>query len=667
MTKGGRADALVAALAGVLALAVYLRSLAPGLLWGDSAEFQFAAWLGGFVHPTGYPLYLILGWLWSHILPLGDPAFRLNLFSAAWGGVAVALLCLVVIRTLRLIGGGGSVLPRVTGLGAALVFTFTPTFWSQAVVAEVYTLHAAFVAAILLSLLAWVERTWAGNAAGARLAWYTGALLLGLSLTHHRTTLLLLGAAGVFVAVVWWMRNRDADAASEDGQAGRPRAAPTMVALLGPLLLYLYIPLRAPQAPYAQLVLSESSALPLYDATLPGFVAHVTGSVFGPALVLGGAFDGWAGLLGRFVDEVSPNGIILGVVGLAWLVVVAAQRRDVRVAAFLALTGITFIAQVAFNQLYAIGDIHVFYIPAFLIWVVWMAAGAYALGLGLRGLIASRWGAVAGVVAVAAVLSALAFRGALTQWPRVQRAGDTTARDAWTALLAAEPETGALLVSNDRDEMTPLWYLKYVEGRRPDLDGLFPLIQEEREWATVAQVAGQALATNRAVYLVKPMTGLDIKFEMGPQTGERRGGLGPLVRLLPLAPEGTAGGEPVATFEDTIRLDGVTFSPDQLSAGGSLAVTLSWQPLRAMGADWTTFVQVINAAGTKIGQSDHPPGGAYYPSSLWVPGEQLRDRHEIELAQELGPRPYRLIVGLYVSDDTVLRHLGSPTEVAELQ
>ena len=78
-------DGLVAALAGVLALGVYVRSLAPGLLWGDSAEFQMAAWLGGFAHPTGYPLYLMLGWLWTHLVPLRDPAFRMNLFSAVLG------------------------------------------------------------------------------------------------------------------------------------------------------------------------------------------------------------------------------------------------------------------------------------------------------------------------------------------------------------------------------------------------------------------------------------------------------------------------------------------------------------------------------------------------------------------------------------------------------
>ncbi len=85
----------------LLAFLLYLRTLAPGLLGGDSGEFQFAAWLGGFAHPTGYPLYLLLGWLWTHLLPLHDPAWRMNAFSALWGGVATGLVYLLALRMLR--------------------------------------------------------------------------------------------------------------------------------------------------------------------------------------------------------------------------------------------------------------------------------------------------------------------------------------------------------------------------------------------------------------------------------------------------------------------------------------------------------------------------------------------------------------------------------------
>ena len=85
-------DLLIAALLGGASFALYAVTLAPTVLAGDGGEFQFVPYLLGVAHPTGYPLYTALGWLWSHLLPLGDVAYRMNLFSALWAALAVALL-----------------------------------------------------------------------------------------------------------------------------------------------------------------------------------------------------------------------------------------------------------------------------------------------------------------------------------------------------------------------------------------------------------------------------------------------------------------------------------------------------------------------------------------------------------------------------------------------
>jgi uncharacterized membrane protein YvlD (DUF360 family) len=151
---------LLAFASAILAAALYLRTLAPGVLGGDSGEFQFAAWLGGFAHPTGYPLYLLLGYLWTHLLPFGDAAWRMNAFSALWGAVAVGLLYLLARRILQMIAPPAwpASIGRLLGLLAAAIFAVTPTFWSQAVVAEVYALNAALIVAILLALVTWAVR-----------------------------------------------------------------------------------------------------------------------------------------------------------------------------------------------------------------------------------------------------------------------------------------------------------------------------------------------------------------------------------------------------------------------------------------------------------------------------------------------------------------------------
>ena len=104
----------------------------------------------------------------------------------------------------------------------------------------------------------------------------------------------------------------------------------------------------------------------------------------------------------------------------------------------------------------------------------------------------------------------------ITNFASHDRSQDGTAR-AWDALLAQPIPQDAILVTNDRDEMMPQWYLKYVEGRRPDLTGLFPLIQPGPEWADVGAVTDQALRSGRPVYLIKPMAGLEVKFKLAPE------------------------------------------------------------------------------------------------------------------------------------------------------
>lgn len=673
MSAGRRSTAIDIALAlfaGVLACAVYIRSLAPGLLWGDSAEFQFAAWLGGFVHPTGYPLYLMLGWLWTHLLPFRDPAFRMNLFSALWGGLAITLLCLVVIRLFRFIEANDIRNPRwisrLIAFGTALVFLFTPTFWSQAVIAEVYTLHAAFVAGLLLVLFVWAERVANGEAAGARRLAYLAALLFGLSLAHHRSTILLAPAAALFVLIVL------------AGTRSRPRASFQKVGLflfclLAPSLLYLYIPLRAPQVPYVSLTLSPGQPLTLYDPTPAGFFAHISGSIFGSSLVAPRLDSpGLARVVDRFVDELSINGLLLGAIGLAALVFVSVRSRSWRGWAALTLTGAFFLVQVAFNLFYAIGDIYVFYIPAYLAWVLWMAVGAWAVTQVVAWLFSSleeqsrRWLFAAAAVLAFVVLATFAFRSAFVFWPKVQRATDDSARRAWDALLSSDLPKGAILVSNDRDEITPLWYLTYVEGRRNDLTGLFPLIKPGEEWENVVRVTDAALQTGRPVYLVKPMPGLEIKYDLAQLPGQGVGPLGPAVRVDPLPPVGPAHRLDIV-YGDTVVLVGYEVVPEPLVAGEPAQITLYWDPLREMKEDWTTFVQVIDKTGNKAGQSDHRPGGVYYPSSLWSVGERLRDTHTLNVAPGATRGTNQLIVGLYVQDGEDLRRLGSPSPAGEVK
>ncbi|MGD8627092.1 MAG: DUF2723 domain-containing protein, partial [Anaerolineae bacterium] len=274
------ADGLAAALLGAGALIVYATTLAPTVLGGDGGEFQFVPYLLGVAHPTGYPLYCLLGWAWSHLLPLGDVAYRMNLFSALWAAAAAGLLYPTALHLLgRAIPDVPPALKRLAAALASATLALTPTLWSQAVIAEVYGLHIFLVVLFFYFLLRWGE-----DRRPRSLLW--AAATFGLGLAHHRTTLLLAPAA---LAYVWLEDRRPLDDwRLVEGQRIPPLAAGGLLlaACALPLLLYLYIPLRAPHTPYLVQPLTEARSLVLYENTPAHFLDFVLGGPFGGSVDL---------------------------------------------------------------------------------------------------------------------------------------------------------------------------------------------------------------------------------------------------------------------------------------------------------------------------------------------------------------------------------------------
>lgn len=633
-----RAERMIALVLFALALALYLRTMARDVLPGDPGEFQFAAWRLGLAHATGYPLYLLAGSAWQHLLAvLGvGPATALNAFSAATAAAAVALFYLLVINWVE----GSMAVRRAAALLAAAMLALNATFWSQALIAEVYALHALFLVAILHALRplepvpqAGTARPWSPVAL---------ALLVGLSLVHHAATLLLLPgiAAALFIA-----RRR----------VTRSPAAwlLALAALLLPLLLYLYVPLRSgPDAsPWYYPRLGDET-LALYAGGWRGFVDFITGRSISVGFYSTGRAlqnTGQAWLLWRL--HFGWPGLALAAFGVFSLV--RTRRR-----ALLAMTAATLVAQQLFNLYYAIGDILVYYIPVYIVLALWAGFGAAELASGFARMAAStgeeappradgsrkgapfNWDALG--VAVIGALLLLPLLNARTTAANLDQSGATAARRFVEDVLAAQPEANAVLVSNDRNEIVPLYYAQAVEGRRPDMAGIFPLIAPDARFGDVGATVATALASGAPVYLVKPMPGLDVRFALDPRTP-------PLVRVL-----GDAGAEaaPAVVLDQPygpLTLRGYTLE----QAGDALHVRLYW----AVGAGgvpglFTTTVQAYDAAGEKTGQSDQAAGGIYYPTSLWKPGETLVETHSLKLSAAAPPAA--LLVAMYRPADMQL-------------
>src|SRR4029077_7582778 len=111
-----------ALLVALLALGAGVAAMLPGVQFWDTGELQAVGPLMGTAHPTGFPTYVLLGWLASVVLqPFGEPAFRMNLFSAICLAVATGLT-VDLVRALT-----GRV---VIGLAAGIAMALTPIAWA---------------------------------------------------------------------------------------------------------------------------------------------------------------------------------------------------------------------------------------------------------------------------------------------------------------------------------------------------------------------------------------------------------------------------------------------------------------------------------------------------------------------------------------------------------
>lgn len=96
-----------------------------------------------------------------------------------------------------------------------------------------------------------------------------------------------------------------------------------------------------------------------------------------------------------------------------------------------------------------------------------------------------------------------------------------------------------------------------------------------------------------------------------------------------------------------VQLAGYTVEPRHASAGQTLRLTLYWQALTPLPHDYTVFVHLREPAGGTVAQADHRPLAQLYPTSLWPPGELIRESSELSLPGSLPAGHYELWTGLY--------------------
>lgn len=417
------------AVAGVFALALPLdlATLNPGLGFIDRGELATVAATLGIAHPTGYPLFTLLGHLATLLVP-ARPVLVLNVLAALLTAAGAAVLVALYDELLRRAAGArAGAAPRAVAAALGALLTATGSiWWQQANGWEVYALQSLLLPVALLLGLRWLRL-------GGTRAALAFAFALGLAFTNHLTTVLAVPAMLVAIA---------ADPRRAQRLLECPAMAPAFVLALTP---YAYLPLRAAQHP----LLDWSEPV-----TLGRFFNHVSAREFRSWMFASGDdFVRQAAYIARLLPaDLAWAGAAVALAGLAWLV-----RRDTRGALF---TLLLFAACVVYACGYGIRDIDSYLLMAALVTGAWFAAGLLALG-GMR-----TRNAAALATGVGVVLIAVNFALHLAD---CDEHALHLPEDLARAQLRALPPHAVIFDAQWDYTLSPSIYLQAVEHVRPDV------------------------------------------------------------------------------------------------------------------------------------------------------------------------------------------------------
>ncbi len=419
---------------GVLSLVLYLLTLAPGILPYDIPELpdapmlQMQACTLSISHPTGYPTWTMLTHLFTY-LPFDDCAYTVNLTSALYAALAASVVYaagLVLTRRVAAAAVGG------------IAFGVSQTLWSQAVIAEVYTLNALFLALAFTALLLWRERR---DERRGDFYLLFSAFLIGVCMTNHLTSGLLLPGGLLFVALVDWRKLIE--------WRLMLKAAGSFV--LG-LLPYAYLPIRASMGPPFEgnnPVDFESFKYVVSGGNLTsGFFT------FGPSEIPGRVALYWREMIHNFHWSLLEVAVLGVIAMLMW---------DRAGAAFLGFTGLGWFVHAIENNIF---DVQLYFIPTYVVISLWISCGANLL-LVETGILSARYPRMPAkriLAVLVAALLILPFIGIRATYAENDMSEDTRARENIESIAEEVPRNATVL--HHRSE---LWYMVLVEERRQDL------------------------------------------------------------------------------------------------------------------------------------------------------------------------------------------------------
>jgi hypothetical protein len=579
----------------LIALALYVLTLAPGIQPADSGEFQLVLAEWGVAHPPGYALYSLLGGIFTHFFPAGTLADRANLFSALAGALTLAVLA----RTIRQETGSGW-----AGAIAAGALGAGTTFWTTATQASIRPMTALFTALMLEAALSYRRANREDDHTSRQRALIRFGLAAGFGVTHHAS---LFFPGGMIALAILAARPR---LIREFRQWGSAVAA----ACLG-------------AAPWLYLIVRGAANAPLAPdnlTTWDGFWQHTLATGFAGDMFYYRALPDVIArlqLTGQVIafqwHWIILMGTILGGLILLW------RDRWLLLALGGPLAVHTFV-----TATYRAPQTVEYMIPVY----VCIAAVAGWLVGELR-----RW--PSGSVLQAAGAAVLCIGIIWTGWPQwislhLYQQQDPTAEQARTLLTSAPPDS---IILANWHQVTPLWYAQTVEQLRPELDvqyvapaGAEPILDT---WTRrIVETTAGDRPTITCTYYPEHFRQTDLAFSA--------------IESCWLAgfPLSESADRPIAaSLSNDLMLLEPAEQAYHVPANGWLRLTLDWAiPQAIPHGQITTFIHLIDAEGRVVAQDDQALGAPAADGA-----EILTQAYILHIPRTLPPGDYQLLSGAY--------------------
>ncbi|MCX7876545.1 MAG: DUF2723 domain-containing protein [Melioribacteraceae bacterium] len=339
---------------------IYLFTLAPSVIQIDSGELATVQYTLGIAHPTGYPLFTILGYLFLQI-PIGlRKISQANLLAAIWCSLSILFL----IKSIYLLLSNKIELNKknikkkkniieeinysedqkvISVIAGSFFLAFSKTFWLQSTSVEVYSLQTFLFTIIIYFIL----KAFYSNDSKE---WIYVGISFAFGFANHMTTLLIIP----FALILFLFKEKI------NAYSLRIIFKTIIISLPILILFYLYLPFRALQNP----IMNWGNPI-----NFENFWRHFTGKQY--QVWLFSSFDSAKKQLSYFItnfpDEFTFAGIILGFIGFINL---AKTNRRIFIS-----TLITFLFSILYSINYDIADIDTYFLLANIIFSIWITYG----------------------------------------------------------------------------------------------------------------------------------------------------------------------------------------------------------------------------------------------------------------------------------------------------